>query len=125
GCPRFRSLVPWPLLGLLCVGRRFGRRAGIRWLSFRWPSRSLLRLARFGGLGGLLNCDGGGSDAKFPLADDGVDSRDVTLDCPQPAVALKLACCGLEAKVKEFFLRFLEFLDQAVVFESVELGRSE
>src|SRR5690606_34359243 len=41
------------------------------------------------------------------------------------AVALKLAGGRLEAKVEEFFLRLLEFLDQTVVFKCVELGRSE
>src|SRR5690606_24705182 len=69
--------------------------------------------------------DGGGTDAELPLPDDGVDARDVALDCPQSAVALKLAGCGLEAEVEEFFLRLLEFLDQAVVFERVEFARCE
>src|SRR6185312_3713378 len=88
--------------------------SGIRFLGFR-----LLRLRRD------LDGGGGGTDAELPLTDHGVEPRDVALDRTDAAVALELAGGRLEAQVEQLFLGLAQLLDEALVFERVELARGE
>src|SRR5690606_12222886 len=60
-------------------------------------------------------------DAQLALTDDRVDASNVTLDSAQASVALPLASGRLEAQVEEFLFGLLQFVDEPVVFERVEL----
>src|SRR5690606_30956096 len=60
-------------------------------------------------------------DAELALADDRVDARDVALHGAQAAVALELSGRRLEAQVEQLFLGLLEFVDETLVLESIEL----
>src|SRR5690606_21429143 len=73
------------------------------------------------GLGRELDTHRCRPDAELALADDRVDARDVALHGAQAAVALELSGRRLEAQVEQLFLGLLEFVDETLVLESVEL----
>src|SRR5690606_15037136 len=101
----------WPLLSL-----PFGVSRGILGLL-------RLRLGRLLGRG--LDGRGRGTNAQLALADHRVEARDVALDGADAAVALQLAGSRLESEVEKLLLGLTQLLNEALVFERVELCRGE
>src|SRR5690606_23127595 len=66
-----------------------------------------------------------GTNAELTLTDNRVDASDVALDRTNATVTVQLAGGCLEAKVEQFFLRLTKRLNEARVFESVELSGAE
>src|SRR6218665_115784 len=101
---------------------------------FFWPRHSpprrgfhrcvCCRPLRLLGLHNLSN-HGRGTNTKLALTNDGVDAGNVALHGTDATVALKLCGRGLEEKVKQLFLCFFQFCNEALCLKRIKLAGCE